>query len=284
MLEKDFTELDNDFITLYSRLFCTYPFEEVKKDLNFLARLGQLDAVAMHYELKEDKKEDDEYLDSLVDKEMTISDIGSYNWAYAKLMKSESDLRLGKNEDLGELIKMYNDTIESIYAIKIEIINSPSFNIKDREILIKRLKELEKQKKYFEKKLQNSEFVNQINDFFWNGEKLIDENNNNLILEVKQLIYSYRLNKAYKSFCEFKFDLEICKKVGVKLKTAYKNSPDEPVIIFAYLQYINEFGNILQKKLLTRKIYEKLASRRLSDTFIHALINRSNEIHNFSNN
>ena len=118
MLEKDFTELDNDFITLYSRLFCTYPFEEVKKDLNFLARLGQLDAVAMHYELKEDKKEDDEYLDSLVDKEMTLSDIGSYNWAYAKLMKSESDLRLGKNEDLGELIKMYNDTIKSIYAIK----------------------------------------------------------------------------------------------------------------------------------------------------------------------
>lgn len=283
MLEKDFNELDDDFITLYSRLFSTYPFEEVKKDMNFLATLGQYDALALHYEMKKEEDEDNEHLDSLLNKEISIVDMNSYNLAYAKLMKSECDLSLGKNQEITELIKTYNDLIESIYLIKKKILDTPNYSIKDKNILIKRLQEMENQKEYFAKKLRETQLVKDFNDLFWNGEKIIDKNNDNLIFEVKHLIYTHRIAKAYKSFFEFKFNIEICREVGNRLKETYKQFPNNQVNKFVYALYLQEFGNIIQKKLSTSKIFEELASRRLSNSFIHSLINYSKENQNSSN-
>lgn len=45
MLYRDFNELDNDYITIWSRLYCGVSMDEIKKYIRPLAELGQVNAV-----------------------------------------------------------------------------------------------------------------------------------------------------------------------------------------------------------------------------------------------
>ena len=49
MLYRDFNELDNDYITICSRLYCGVSMDEIKKYIRPLAELGQVNAVQNFY-------------------------------------------------------------------------------------------------------------------------------------------------------------------------------------------------------------------------------------------
>lgn len=52
MLYRDFNELDNDYITIWSRLYCGVSMDEIKKYIRPLAELGQVNAVQNFYMLR----------------------------------------------------------------------------------------------------------------------------------------------------------------------------------------------------------------------------------------
>ena len=52
MLYRDFNELDNDYITIWSRLYCGVSMDEIKKYIRPLAELGQVNAVQNFYLLR----------------------------------------------------------------------------------------------------------------------------------------------------------------------------------------------------------------------------------------
>lgn len=77
MLEYEFSELDNDFITLWSKYITTQDSNLIIGDLQKLARLGQVNAVQSWYLFKE--KGDDKIIDSIVSGYTG----GSYNELFA---------------------------------------------------------------------------------------------------------------------------------------------------------------------------------------------------------
>lgn len=87
MIEKDFNKLDDDFITLWSRFFLTYNYDEIKIDIERLAENGQINAIAMYYG----------FLDVYEEENLTIknklvkSSFYEYNFneSYANAFRSE---------------------------------------------------------------------------------------------------------------------------------------------------------------------------------------------------
>ena len=77
MLEYEFTDLDNDFITLWSKYIVTKDSSIIINDLQKLARLGQINAVQSWYLFKESG--DDKAIDSIVSGYTG----GSYNELFA---------------------------------------------------------------------------------------------------------------------------------------------------------------------------------------------------------
>lgn len=77
MLEYEFSDLDNDFITLWSKYIVTKDLSLIVNDLQKLARLGQINAVQSWYLFKQ--KGDDKVIDSIVSGYTG----GSYNELFA---------------------------------------------------------------------------------------------------------------------------------------------------------------------------------------------------------
>ena len=49
MLEHDFNELDNDYITLQSKYILTKDASQISENLEKLAELGQINAITSYY-------------------------------------------------------------------------------------------------------------------------------------------------------------------------------------------------------------------------------------------
>lgn len=101
MLEEDFNELDNDFITVWSRKILTNNTTRIMPALKQLAEQGQINAVQSYYLLKKDD-EKSEIIDSIVD---------SY---YGDTF----------NEELAIANKLYSESKKEIKEIKDQILRS----------------------------------------------------------------------------------------------------------------------------------------------------------------
>ena len=128
MLEYEFSELDNDFITLWSKYITTQDSNLIIGDLQKLARLGQVNAVQSWYLFKE--KGDDKIIDSIVSGYTG----GSYNelFAMGNFNRTDSQQKDKHDEMMDELRYIVerddttNNDVEE-YASKV-IKKSPCIN------------------------------------------------------------------------------------------------------------------------------------------------------------
>lgn len=65
MLEYDFTEIDNDFVTIWSKYFLTHDESIIRDRLEALAELGQINSVQSYYLFN--KYGENKYIDEIVD-------------------------------------------------------------------------------------------------------------------------------------------------------------------------------------------------------------------------
>lgn len=100
MLEYDFNNLDNDFITVWSKFLLTQDKKLVVNEIEALAELGQINAVQSWYLVKQDKQ--NKYIDNIV-KSYNGSNFNEY-WAMANAInptQTEGEVKesLEKTED-----------------------------------------------------------------------------------------------------------------------------------------------------------------------------------------
>lgn len=96
MLEEDFNELDNDFITLWSNKILTNNTSKIMPPLKQLAEQGQINAVQSYYLLKKDN-EKSEVIDSIVDS--YYGDSFNEELAIANKLYSESKKELNEMQE-----------------------------------------------------------------------------------------------------------------------------------------------------------------------------------------
>ncbi|MDE6583518.1 MAG: hypothetical protein K2K31_02590, partial [Clostridia bacterium] len=127
MIEKDFTELDNDFITVWSKFILSSKkqLRSIKHDIERLAELGQVNAVQSYYLfLKQDDKSNE-----IIDKIVEGYPDTDFNYLQAKTNK------LMKEENYEEYCKQfYNAERDALITgrpnkIKDIILNSRSFKL-----------------------------------------------------------------------------------------------------------------------------------------------------------
>lgn len=98
MLEANFTELDNDFITLWSKFILTQDYMLIKNDLEKLAELGQVNAVQSYYLFLEQGDKTNKLIDDIVDNNFKG---GNFNYLLAKTHKKmfEEDYNSMDNDE-----------------------------------------------------------------------------------------------------------------------------------------------------------------------------------------
>ncbi len=129
MLEFNFTELDNDFITLWSKWILTHDYNLIKNNLEKLAELGQVNAVQSYYLFLDKNEIPNTIIDDIVD------DLRgeNFNFILAKAHKSGfyekgySDLIKQKEYLLRN--GYYDDELE---ALNIQIERTQTWQLRDR--------------------------------------------------------------------------------------------------------------------------------------------------------
>lgn len=312
MLYRDFNELDNDYITIWSRRFLDYPIEEVKKYLRPLAELGQVNALQCFYLTREkgemlSKAEKyftriDEYNDAngenSLKRDFEIAKLSKFLNApsdfdlnYARFRRLESYANTG--ETLTDEEKNIADLLHKWYEI---VNNRPNEHCDDEDKIIEynsmitllrtRLKRTRLIKLYTE--LTENAFDGSQNSGVFKkiyNKPLIERMLNlqraySLILEYWTLRFMNR--GALKSYFEKYMRISMR-----ELKQALKTDPENPVLKYLYARqiYLKSYAKLGHVKLVEqaseKKIFEELASRELSKTLTDYMSKnneKSNEI------
>lgn len=122
MLEYDFNELDNDFITLWSKYILWNDTSSIIKPLERLAEMGQINAIQSWYLIKK-QEEKNEKIDAIVDGYYGKSFNEALAIAHREYDRSRSELiKLGnqiiKNYELG--VELAQTNLDKGYRIPIE--------------------------------------------------------------------------------------------------------------------------------------------------------------------
>ncbi len=85
MIETNFNDLDDDFITLWSRYFLTNNYNEIKSDIIRLAEKGQINAIAMYYGFLDKNEIENEKIKKALDDYEYMD----YNFYHAEAFRNE---------------------------------------------------------------------------------------------------------------------------------------------------------------------------------------------------
>lgn len=108
MLEYDFTELDNDFVTIWSKYFLTHDESIIRDMLEALAELGQINSVQSYYLFN--KYGENKYIDEIVDSYKG----NSFNELWA--MANNEDKNLTASE-CQKVLKLLKNEIDDYYKV-----------------------------------------------------------------------------------------------------------------------------------------------------------------------
>lgn len=263
MLDRDFNELDNDYITLWSRMYLNWPSEYVQPYLDCLAELGQPNALAAYYVYKQATNQFDKVnptIDSITRRKLEkIADLEkqdrkeliSIDDAYFRFTVSETAMKSGDDENTRMLYadflnrhKKYISQYPSEQTVKLLQLE-PIFNTYFARSLFDYLKRF--------KRLEKDEFRSNVT-YAKHAQHVI-----NLLRQYYRLI---------KTASNGMFTVNE-KRLRKLIESQYMRDSDNPVWSYLLSRNIDLMGSknlILQTTMLQN--FSDLACRSLSQTLI----------------
>ncbi len=118
MIETNFDELDDDFITLWTRQFLSNDFTQIENEMEKLAELGQVNAINAYYviAINADKQTTNAKIDALTDEKAHSRNFNHIFNIARKLCATDPS-----GKELAALIEKYNHEIDEINEIKFKI-------------------------------------------------------------------------------------------------------------------------------------------------------------------
>ena len=244
MLEIDFNELDNDFITIWSRKLLGYSIRSIYDDIRKLAELGQVNAVQSYYLLK-----NDDIHNNIIDEHIKKAgeNIGKtdYNWdiAFSHSLESED--------------KYYE------YVV----------------YLLDRKNEFKESTEYL---LDNGNIMTGYDFLMSHKSSKISYNASQLLMQLyersKNPLFLERAIEIREGLL-LHIPMKLKVKNQLELAKLYKNNSQNPQIAYAFGKSLFFRGNANNQKILGTQILSNFASREFSDT-----LKSYNENHDEFNN
>lgn len=260
---KRLNDLDNDYITLYTRKYLNCPQTDILKDFVSLAELGQINAIIYYFQMRGRKKirlRMDKKIETSIDKKT----VTTYFEKYAYFNKLSAEVRLGKNKKILELIENYNAEVNELSEIKRELesdVQKSANGIKTLE-----RKSLDKQMEcdLIVSELCGTEFIKTVIDVCKTAEMKLTSPYTNFSDRLTILLQLKKMYFKYGSILEGKWNEKLLVDFGRKIKSAYEKNPDNIDIKFAFAKYALEVNSSYLNKTLANKIFEELANRSFS--------------------
>ena len=244
MLEYDFNELDNDFISLWSKYLLTNDTSKIMKNITKLAELGQINAIQSYYILTD---EENKQIDSFTNK-TNLPDVNS----------ASANLILAKTHRLYQELQR---DLECLREIKDR--NTESYHTLVREFNEKILTYLCGVETY----LKAASYHYGLTRNALVAERLIEVSEGVGKNNLKHL-------KDANEYCNSRLDLSDTYKpqlflkstVAKLLKDMYVAEPKNPQVAFAYAKNLLFFSFGGKKKAEACSILQELSERELSET------------------
>lgn len=251
MLEdrKNLTELDDDFITLWSNYIIYQDRDIILPFIENLAENGQLNAIQSWYLLKNPEAKN-EKIDKIVDG----FDLSS---SYDKIL-AMANRSYDKNR---EQISYLEETISNLHKKDIE--ESDAFSHRRKNELLQ--------------VLSSTSYAKYSKEALKKGLSILDTAKSPIVAENYLEMVS-----AFPNYLYYSFNEKMIEQIKSYLLEEYKNSPDDPTVAFALAKHLHFFGN--DKTMLkmpkdnkkTIDLFYKLSERELH-TFQSELSETDNE-------
>ena len=258
MLENDMQELNNDYVTLWSKYVLTNDYNSISKDIEALAEMGQIDAIEKFY-LHNDEE------NPIVDYQVKTNKGNDYNVNFIKGI-----YKINKHSDSYE--KLYNRALGIYKNFKI-IEDSPvhrylggAVYTQSQEQLMSKLRE--KMKLYFD-------LLRKVDGYCFVARKKVDdalkEDKNPILIHKKAEITSQLANLALLPATREKYQKEsekLAKEAMTKLYKEYKNlvkskQEVDPSLALALAGYYINSKNPTNRTI-ARALLSNYADRELS--------------------
>ena len=280
MLEKDFNEYDNDYITLWSNYYVNRSEKRIHNYMEALAELGHINAINCYYLLK-DNSTNNEKIDSNLTKIYETSGDNKFMVKYAHFSRLEFKTinELGDfKEEYGALTCM-QDLIRDYWRLKKSlneelegVIDSQNYKYYDG---LQRFKETCA-------KLEKTDFIKELRETVDLGIKEYNDKASSLITKTLRLQYIFSLMIEYREFINCDINISDIKNIHKKLELALNNDSNNVVLQYLYarnLDMLSRYDSInLIEKCRMRDygdfIFSVLGARGLSKSLRHYIDNK----------
>lgn len=277
---RKLNDLDNDYITLTSRIYLNYPQEKILKDFVYLAELGQINAIIYYYQMRGRSKlklRMNRKIETYIDKKT----IAAYFEKYAYFNKLSAEIRLLKDKKTFELISLYNNKSRELAELRDELENnyvkcSNEIKSLEKKFLIKQM-----ECELITAELRGSEFVKILKDICKTAEMKLNSPYINFSDRLTILLQLKTIYSKYGVILDGKWDEKLLIDFGRKIKSAYEKNPDDIDIKYAFAKYALEVNSSCLNRILANKIFEELANRNFSEKlskYIEKKIKKSKNI------
>ena len=251
MIEYNFGELDNDFITCWCKYLLTGDIKTVIKDIEKLAELGQINAIMEWYKFKGlgDNPTIDKHTEELSD---------TYNDLFIKA-------RIGSKDT--EQIKEYNDLLNYVdEEVWVNGIRSGYYDLTDKAIKARgKIKELEYINNYYLAVQRAFQIGNRTNDL------IVMETANEMYSELARKIgikdYAKKINKRVKKNNSYIIKSLIKTMDKEEKENSQYNPLNKPIMCFQLSKAILLFNENHKRKPLAIHFLKELSQREYSLEF-----------------
>ena len=249
MLEYNFGELDNDFITLRSKFYLTHNINLAKNETEKLAELGQINAINSYFGTF---NREEQFLNSKIMETIDNLSDEDFNYVFAKSCK----YLLREDEKFKELATKIKKLSNDNYNYEIDL----SVFLESEELPLLHSKEIEKLKQE----------IAELN-FYKTAKKAIKMAMEKYKITHNALILEREAEMSmFTNVCgQDTFDIiELAKKAFEELSQLYKKNKNDVQIQYALAKNVVLFHSKANKKLhdWANKVLTKLSKRPLSNT------------------
>ena len=275
MLENNFNELDNDFVTIWSRYIVNHDEAQIMNDLEKLAELGQINAIQSYYlilGLREKAQ-----TNSTIDRKLEENAVSrNFNYILAEANKNYAL----NSKQLHELMKEHDEKVDEINELDEEYrhaVRYENYNLSER--LERQIDNADDELEEKKEEIKHHPVVAKETEAIKSCYAQAKETQNPYVKEryfelATGTHASYFLEKD-----ERKFNNAI-KQTQKELARRFKTNPD-PQTAYALGKSLVFFGKKEKSKQMGIEILTKLAERPLSKTLTsyinHGIVNYGEE-------
>ena len=288
MLDKDFNEYDNDYITLWSNYCVNRSAKRIHNYIEALAELGHINAINCYYLLKNNSTNNEkidstnnEKIDSNLTKIYETSGDNKFMVKYAHFSRLEFKTinELGDfKEEYGALTCM-QDLIRDYWRLK-KSLNEELKGVID----IQNYQYYDELQRFKETcaKLEKTDFIKELRETVDLGIKEYNDKASSLITKTLRLQYIFSLMIEYREFINCDINILDIKNIHRKLELALNSDPNNVVLQYLYARNLNILSrydsiNLIEKCRIRDYgdfIFSVLGARGLSKSLRHYIDNK----------